>query len=78
VNVIQVGRFANDEALWRDHLSNSWVGFKRNANDLGFALRTKEDFKFFQDTMEQGIAGLHWSSAEADGDDGEENEDEGH
>ncbi|MGA2653891.1 MAG: hypothetical protein ABSF28_25505 [Terracidiphilus sp.] len=76
VHVIQVGRFANDEALWRDHLSNSWVGFRRNANDLRFALSTREDFKFFQDTMEQKIAGLRWSSAEADGEEGEENEDE--
>ncbi len=75
VHVIQIGRFANDEAFWRDHLSNKWVGFRRNANDLGFSLNTKEDFKFFQDTMEQKIAGLHWSSAEADVDEGEENED---
>ena len=30
-----------------------------------FPLYTREDFKFFQDTMEQKIAGFHWSSAEA-------------
>jgi hypothetical protein len=76
VNVIQIGRFANDDAFWRDHLSDKWIGLRRNANDLSFALNTKEDFKFFQDTMEQKIAGLHWSSALADGDEGEENEDE--
>ena len=76
VHVIQKGRFANDEAFWRDHLSTHNVGFRRNTNHLGFTLYTGEDFKFFQDTMEQKIAGLQWSPAEADDDEGEENEDE--
>ena len=75
VRVRQKGRFPNDEAFWRDHLSTHRVEFARKANDLRFALSTGEDYKFFQDTMEQKIAGLQWSSAEADGDEGEENED---
>ena len=78
VNVIQIGRFANDEAFWPDHLSDKWIGLRRNANDLSFALSTREDFNFFQDTMEHKIAGLHWLSLDADRDEGEENEDEDH
>jgi len=76
VYVIQRGRFANDEAFWRDHLSTHKVGFREDAKHLSFALNTGEDYKFFQDTMEQKIAGFHWSSADADGDEGEENGDE--
>jgi len=76
VSVIQKGRFENDEIFWRDHLSAHKVGFREGAKHLRFALNTREDFKFFQDTMEQKVAGLDWSSAEADGDEGEENEDE--
>jgi predicted transcriptional regulator YheO len=76
VHVIQKGRFEKDDAFWRDHLSTHKVGFRRKANDLGFSLNTGEDFKFFQDTMEQKISGFHWSSAGADGDEGEENESE--
>ena len=76
VNVIQIGRFANDVGFWPDHLSDKWIGLRRNANDLSFALSTREDFKFFQDTMEQKIAGFRWSAAEADGGEGEENGDE--
>ena len=74
--VIQKGRFANDETLWREHLSAPKVRPCHKENDLRFALNTKEDFKFLQDTMEQEIAGLHWSPAEADGDEGQENEGE--
>jgi predicted transcriptional regulator YheO len=76
VNVIQIGRFANDEAFWPDHLSDKWIGLRRNANDLSFALSTREDFKFFQDTMEREIAKFRWTLTDADGDEGEENEGE--
>ncbi|MGO9269238.1 MAG: hypothetical protein ACLQOO_03090 [Terriglobia bacterium] len=76
--VIQIGRFANDETIWREQLSTHKVGLRRNATALGFSLKTREDYKFFQDTMEHKIAGFHWTLAEADGDDGEENEDEEH
>jgi hypothetical protein len=74
--VIQKGRFANDETLWSEHLSAPKVRPRRKANDLSFALNTREDFKFFQDTMEREIAGFLWTAAEPDGDGGEENEDE--
>ncbi len=74
-HVTQRGRFAKDEEFWGDHLSTHKVGFRGGARHLSFDLYTREDFKFFQDAMEQKIAGLHWSPAEADGDEGEENED---
>ena len=74
--VIQRGRFAKDEAFWRDQLSTHEVGFREGVKHLSFALYTREDFKFFQDTMEQKIAGFHWSSVEAEGDEGEEIGDE--
>ena len=76
IHVRQHGRFANDEAFWHDHLSTQEVEFHHHAKDLGFVLDNEEDFKFFQETMEQKIAGLNWSSAEADGDDEEKIEDE--
>jgi hypothetical protein len=76
IHVRQHGRFANDEAFWHDHLSTQEVEFHHHAKDLGFVLDNEEDFKFFQETMEQKIAGLNWSSAEAVGDDEEEIEDE--
>lgn len=76
VHVIQRGRFANDEAFWGDHLSTHKVGLRQNATNLGFALYTREDYKFFQDAMEQEIAGFHWTLAQADGDEEEENEDD--
>jgi hypothetical protein len=75
VRVRQKGRFPNDEAFWRDHLSTPQVEFPRKAKDLRFVLSTGDDYKFFQDTMEQKIAGFRWTSAEADGDEGEENGD---
>jgi hypothetical protein len=75
VSVIQRGRFSSDIAFWRDHLSAPKVGLRRNANDLGFALHTREDYKFFQDTMDREIAKFRWT-ADVDGDEGEENEDE--
>ena len=75
-HVIQRGRFANDEGFWRDNLSTHKVGFRESAKHLTFALYTSEDFKLFQDTMEQKIAGFHWTSGEADGDEGEENGDD--
>jgi hypothetical protein len=74
--IIQKGRFANDMTFWREHLSDHNVEPIKKAKDLRFGLYTREDFKFFQDTMEQKIAGLHWLAAEADGGEGEENEDE--
>ena len=61
---------------WRDHLSAPKFGFREDAKHLTFALYTREDFKFFHDTMERKTAGFHWTSAEADGDEGEENEEE--
>jgi hypothetical protein len=75
VHVIQRGRFSNDIVFWRDHLSAHKVGLRRNANDLGFALYTRDDYKFFQDTMDREIAKFRWT-ADVDGDEGEENEDE--
>ena len=77
LHVTQKGRFAKDDAFWRDHLSAHSVKPRHHGKDLSFVLNTREDFKFFQDTMEQKIAGLNWSSAEADGDDEEEIDDEG-
>jgi len=75
-HVTQRGRFAKDEEFWRDHLSTHKVGFPGEARHLSFDLYTREDFKFFQDTMEKEIAAFRWTSAEADGDEGEENGDE--
>jgi hypothetical protein len=75
-HVIQRGRFANDEAFWHEHLSTHKVGVRNHSSDLGFKLRTREDFKFFQDTMEQRTAGFQWTEGDADGDEGEESEDE--
>jgi predicted transcriptional regulator YheO len=75
-HVIQRGRFANDEGFWHDHLSTHRVGFLEKARHLSFDLFIRDDFKFFQDTMEREIAGFRWTSAEADRDEGEENEDE--
>ena len=74
--MIQRGRFANDEAFWREHLSTRKVGFLVEARHLSFDLYTRQDFKFFQDTMERDVAGCRWTSVEADGDLGEENGDE--
>lgn len=75
-HVIQRGRFANDERFWGEHLSTHKVGFRDHAKHLSFALHTVEDFRFFQDTMEQEIAGFHWTLAQTDGDEGQENEGE--
>lgn len=75
VHVIQNGRFPDDVKFWRDHLSSHKVGFRHDANDLGFTLNTKEDYKFFQDTMEHKLAGFHWTSTEPDGEEeGDEEE----
>jgi hypothetical protein len=76
VHVIQSGRFSDDEAFWREHLSTHKVGFRRKGNDLGFRLYTSEDYRFFQNTMEQKLAGFHWTSVEPDEDDGENEEEE--
>ena len=76
VHVHQKGRFENDEAFWGDHLSAHKVEVLHHAKELGFALSTLEDYKFFQDAMEQEIAGFHWTLAQADGDEEEENEDD--
>jgi hypothetical protein len=74
-HVIQNGRFSDDEAFWQEHLSSHKVRFRRKANDLGFRLYTDGDYRFFQNTMEQKLTGFHWTSAEPDDDEGE-NEDE--
>jgi hypothetical protein len=44
--------------------------------DLGFVLNAKEDYKFFQDTMEHKLSGFNWTSAELDSDEGENEEEE--
>jgi predicted transcriptional regulator YheO len=76
VHVGQRGRFENDEKFWGDHLPAHNVEFRQKGKKLVFDLRTGEDYKFFQDTMEREIAGFHWTIAEAEGDEGEENGDE--
>jgi hypothetical protein len=76
VHVIQRGRFTDDKTFWSEHLSAQKVESRRNANDLGFTLNTREDYKFFQTTMEQKITGFQWTSAEIDDDEGESDEGE--
>lgn len=76
VHVIQRGRFADDEKFWREHLTAHKVGFRRNSNDLGFVLSSREDYKFFQNTMEQKIAEFHWTSSDTDSDEDENEEDQ--
>ena len=75
VHVHQKGRFENDEAFWGDHLSAHKVEVLHHAKELGFALSTLEDYKFFQDTMDRQVAEFRWT-ADVDGDEEEEIEDE--
>jgi hypothetical protein len=74
VHVIQRGRFADDQAFWREHLSAQKVGFRRNENDLGFTLHTRDDYRFFQTTMKQKLTGFQWTSAETDDEADEEDD----
>lgn len=76
VHVIQRGRFAGDEAFWSEHLTAHKIGFRRSAKDLSLVLNTREDYIFFQTTMENKISGFPWLLADDDSDEGENGEDE--
>ena len=75
LHVTQKGRFAKDDAFWRDHLSAHSARPRHHAKDLSFVLNTREDYKFFQDTMDRQVAEFRWT-ADVDGDEEEEIEDE--
>lgn len=59
-NIIQKGRFADDQQFWVGRLSNPKLVHRLAGADLGFNLHSKADFEFFQRTIEQDIATFQW------------------
>jgi hypothetical protein len=77
-HVVQIGRFAGDEQLWNKNLSDANVTYRRRDVDdanLGFVLRTKSDFDFFQHAMEHDAASFYWRTPEDGGVEPAEDED---
>jgi len=58
--VIQIGRFQNDEGLWRERLSPPDFGYGKAQKILKFSLVTSPDFAFFQDAMESLAPAFLW------------------
>jgi hypothetical protein len=60
--LIQIGRFQNDEGLWREKLSAPDFGYGRAQKILKFSLVTSPDFAFFQDAMESLAPAFLWAT----------------
>jgi hypothetical protein len=67
--VIQIGRFQDDESLWREKLSAPDFGYRRAQKILKFSLITSPDFTFFQDAMDSLAPAFLWQQSLGDNDD---------
>jgi hypothetical protein len=77
LHVIQMGRFVNDEEFWKGRLTFPEIGFRKGGAHISIRLKTKEDFEFFQSTMENAAKSFAWSNTfQVGGDAADDEEDE--
>jgi hypothetical protein len=76
LHVIQMGRFANDMQFWRDQLSIPDIGLRHGGAHISFTLVTRDDFDFFQSTMDNEAKSFLWSNTSQANDENAEEEDD--
>lgn len=75
--VLQRCRFVGDDSFWKEHLSNPEISIRDSGRALGFSLYSEEDFKFFQNTMQDELPKLQWKlNSKTDEESKDEEEDE--